>query len=131
MSTTKIAVSGATTAGPPTPGCAPFPSSSCQLNLSVEQTKQLSRQEVRAVNVTAPAFEDLLANTGISFATFVHLRVRSGTLIVRTSDEAGSVDQERALSDLMVYSSPTAGSRLTALAVQGTAEIELLVAGDP
>lgn len=81
-------------------------------------------------SISSPSeFVDLLTGTGIATLRYVLLRVEGGTLEVRFTSPAG-VDQLVTLSDLIILSSPTAMSGLTALAVRGTATLSLLLAGD-
>lgn len=126
----KLEVSGAVTTGPIQPTAAPFPSGQSTLSLNSEQTPLADFNNAMSVSVMAPSFTDVLAGTGITNVKFIAMRVRNGTLVVRVTT-AAAVDQEFSLSDTLVISNPTAGTEVTALAVQGTADLELMVTGDP
>ena len=123
-----VAITGSASLKPVTPTSAPFPSLSETLTLNLEQTRGIGRGQ--AISIASPAaFVDLLAGLGITTATMVVIRIRSGFLTIRCTTAAG-VDQVIDCSELWAYSSPLAGREITALAVQGTADIEMIVAGD-
>lgn len=123
-----VTISGAASIKPPTPTTAPFPSLSQVINLASSQTKGAADSRARTISSPA-AFVDLLAGTGITTCTMAVIRIRSGYLTIRVTTAAGA-DQVLDCSELWVHSSPLAGREITALAVQGTADIELILAGD-
>lgn len=125
----KIDVSGSVSVGPVLPSSSPFPSSSGDMDISTTQVRPENRQSAFSVNSPSPAFKDLLQGMSISAVRLVAMRVFGGSLVVRWTTAAG-VDQLTTVSDLLVISNPNAGSEITALAAQGVANVELIVAGD-
>ena len=98
------------------------------MSLNLSQSPQAGGGPI-CRNVNSPAaFVDIFPD-GISVARFVSLRVTAGVLTVRMTTTAG-VDQVFDLSDLHVLSNPIAGYGVTALAVQGSADLEYLITGD-
>lgn len=73
------------------------------------------------------AFVDLLAGTGFTALRFLLIKVSNGFVDVRYSTPAAA-DQLTRVSDLMVLFSRTLGTEITALAVQGTASLEVVIA---
>lgn len=83
------------------------------------------------MRINSPAaFVDLFASLGLGNATHASMRVEGGSLTLRFTTPDGA-DQLLRCSKLFVWDSPSAGSGMTALAVQGVADIEIIVAGDP
>lgn len=125
-------VSGAVTIGPIQPTAAPFPSGECVASLASVLTTQADYSQARSISSPA-AFVDLLTATGITNVRLLVLRARAGTFEVRvTSDNSGApiVDQIFTLSDLLVITNPASGSQFTAVAVRGTGDLEIAIAGD-
>lgn len=126
----KVTVAGSVSLGPPYP-CSggSFPSLSQQVTLQADQTRSVSRGTSRPIN-SPSAFVDLLASLGLGTATHVTIRIEGGALTLRFTTPDGA-DQLLRCSRLFVWDSPSAGSGMTALAVEGVADIEIIVAGDP
>jgi hypothetical protein len=83
------------------------------------------------MRINSPAaFVDLLASLGITNVTHATLRIIGGPLTLQFTTPDGAAQRLRC-ARLFVWDSPDAGSNMQALAVQGTADIELIVAGDP
>lgn len=128
-SSQKVTILGSVSLGPPYPSSGTFPSLSQQVSLQADQTRSISRGTGRPINSPA-AYIDLLASLGLGTATHVTLRISGGSLTLRFTTPDGA-DQLLRCSKLFVWDSPSAGSGMTALAVQGVADIEIIVAGDP
>lgn len=124
----KVTSSGAVTIGPSNAGCSPFPSVESVVSLNETRTYGVSRVMSRSLASPA-AFVDMLAGLGISAVRLMVLRVQSGSLQVRVSSSAG-VDQVFNVSSTLYLSNPLTGTELTAVSFQGTADFELVVAGD-
>ncbi len=122
-----VRLSGAANIGPTTPSSGPFPSGDCTVSVNAQQTTQADNQFARTIN-SPTTFVDLLAGNGIANVTFLVLRVRAGTLTVRVTSPAG-VDQLFDVSDLLVLSQSVSSSAWTALAVRGSADVEVTIAG--
>jgi hypothetical protein len=123
----QLKVTGAASLGPFAENCGTVPTGECGASLNFTQTVQADRVFSRAINSPA-AFVDLL-DAAFTNVRYVLLRVRAGTFTVRVTSPAG-VDQFFTLSDLLVVSNPSSGSEWTAIAVQGTGDIEVMLAGD-
>ncbi len=123
-----IRLTGSLMAGPPTTN-ATSPALTKTLALSFAQTRNACVANGRSI-ASPGVFVDLLAGTGIVTVTVFALVVSSGSLDVRLTT-AGGTDAIWRVSDMLIWSSPNAGDGATALAVQGTADFELIVAGDP
>ena len=124
----KVVTQGSVTIGPAQASCAPFPSMESTIVLNGERFFGVKRADV--VSISSPvAFVDLLAGLTISAVRLLVLRVQAGSIVLRTSSAAG-VDQVVNISDVVYISNPVAGTELTAVSVQGTANIEYLIAGD-
>lgn len=126
---TKVQHNGAVQLGGCQSTCGPLGPAECTVSTNACQTLQATQSFSRAI-ASPGAFVDLLAGTGIVTVKFLQLRVSGGTLEVRFTSPFGA-DQILPVSDLLVLSNPIAGSGLTALAVQGTASLEAIIAGDP
>ena len=57
------------------------------------------------------------------------IRVRGGGLKMKLTSAAG-VDQVIPISDIIVWHSPNAGDEITSIKLVGTADVELVLAGD-
>lgn len=125
----KVSISGSVSLGPPCATAGTFPSLTQQLSLQSEQTRGIGRGQTLRIN-SPSAFVDLFASLGVGSVTLIALRVVGGALTLRYSTADG-VDQRLRVSRLFIWDSPDAGSGMTALAVQGTADIEIILAGDP
>lgn len=123
-----IKLTGSLTAGPPTAN-ATSPVLTKALQLMFSQTRNACVANGRSIASPA-AFVDLLAGTGITTVTVFVIVISSGSLDVRLTT-AGGTDAIWRSSNLVLWASPNAGDGATALAVQGTADFELIVAGDP
>lgn len=123
-----IKLVGSLTAGPPTTNST-SPTLTKALQLSFEQTRNACIANGRSI-ASPGTFVDLLAGSGIVTVTVFAIVVSSGSLDVRVTTAAG-VDQITRVSNMWIWSSPNSGDGATALAVQGTADFELIVAGDP
>jgi hypothetical protein len=128
MPTNIVTATGGISAGPVQPTSSPFPSLAETFSLYLTQTRQVVSPGSRALASPA-AFVDLLANSGITNCRLAAIRVSGGVIQIRhsTPSYAAQIIQ---CSDLWVVSEPTAGSEITALAIQGTAQVEYLLAGD-
>lgn len=125
-----LQVSGAAVLGPPQATCgSAFSAGSDVVSLGLTQNPQAAKPGCRNIN-SPSTWVDLLADSGIGVARFVLLRASGGTLEVRFTTTAG-VDQVADLTDLFLLSNPLAGYGVTALAVRGSADLEMLITGDP
>ena len=129
MPSQKVSILGSVTLGPPSPVSGSYPSLSQTVNLQMDQTRSTSRGQ--ALRIARPAaYVDLFASLGLGTATHVTLRISGGALTVRFTTPDGAAQVLRC-SRLFVWDSPDSGAGMTALAVQGTADIEIITAGDP
>jgi len=128
MATKKLKLVGAITLGACSPGCCdPAASGDYASQLCIEMTTAQSLPGAdRAIN-SPGAFVDLLAGTGFTALRFLMLKISGGFLDVRVTT-AGGADQITRVSDLMLVLSRTLGSEITALAVRGTATIDVVLA---
>lgn len=121
----KLKFVGTVTLGPCQSTCAAFPSADYTSQLLQEMTTQADVQFARDINSPA-AFVDLLAGTGITAVRAYVLKITGGALDVRVSSSSGA-DQLKRCSDLEIWISRTLGAEITALAVRGTASIEVMI----
>ncbi len=123
----KIDLSGSVTRGP-----AMATSSSSiggdEIPIDVSFVYAEHRRDPRTIN-SPSAFVDLLAGMSISAVRFIVLRVTGGVATLRLTTPAGD-DQLITISDLLILSNPARGSEITALAIQGTVNVEVIVSGD-
>ena len=126
----QLTVSGSATLGPIQPTACPFPSSTSAISLATMRTCQVARADSVSFNTPGPGWTSLIAGLTISAVRFLVIRVQSGSLILRVTSAAGGVAL-LPVSDFLVLSLPIAGTELTAVDAQGTANMELIVAGDP
>ncbi|TAK93712.1 hypothetical protein EPO05_06985 [Patescibacteria group bacterium] len=118
-------------ANPLTTSTATFPSISDGLNLAVSQTRNEGKATGQTINSPSPAFQDMLAGNPMSAVRFLAIRVSGGTLILRVSSPiAGGANQLIPISDLFLISNPLVGSEFTAVGLQGSGSIEMVIAGD-
>lgn len=99
------------------------------MDLSVSRQYQVARSSAFSVNSPGPAWLNLMAGITLSAVRFIGIRVNAGSLIARITTTAGAL-QLVPLSDLWILHNPLAGTEITTLEVQGTANIEMLIAGD-
>ena len=123
----KASVVGSVTWGPPSVS-ATFPTLAATLSLRDEQTRGQGFSNARSIASPA-AFVDLITGTGITTVHFIAIRINSGSLDIRMTTDA-AVDAIIRCSNLHVWSSQNSGDGATALAVQGSANFEIIVAGD-
>lgn len=125
----KLKVGGAATLNPVV-SSGSFPSGHSVGRLDVDRTVTAhSGNRAFAVNSPSPGFLDLLAGSGVTNATFVFLRVRTGTFVVDVTTSAGA-NQQFDLSGEWLVNNPTPGSEITGLRIQGVGDIEIMIAGD-
>lgn len=128
MSTKKLKLVGAITLGACSPGCCDPASSGDYANqLCIEMTSAQTLPGADRSIASPAAFVDLLAGTGFTSLRFVLLKISGGFLDVRVST-AAAADQIVRVSDVWMVFSRTLGTEITALAVQGTANIDLVLA---
>lgn len=129
MSVSKSAtVTGSLKIGPVQPTSYPFPTGEGVASLNSTQTVTASSGP-KGLSINSPAaFVDLLTGAGVTNIKMLSVRVRAGTVTLRISSAAG-VDQLLSVSDLLVLSNPVDSSAWTALAAQGVADLELMIAG--
>jgi hypothetical protein len=129
MSTPQIIrFAGAVTLEPPSASCL-LPSGVTAIPLDIRQLAQSSVNRALRVNTPSPGFLDLLANSGVTNLRQGLLIARNGIFTVRIT-WAGGVDQLIPLSEYWAFSNPQTGSQITALAIQGVGDLEMLIAGD-
>lgn len=110
-------------------GCGPIPAGACPIPLNAVIASYQASTGLTQRQIASPAaFVDLLAGSGLTQVMFVYLRVIGGTVTLRVTTAAG-VDQVSSVSDLYVVSHSSVAAAFTAVAVQGTAEIEFLAVG--
>jgi hypothetical protein len=127
----QLAVVGSATLGPIQPTSCPFPSGTSSISLNTTQTRQAARADSLSFNVPSPSWQSLIAGLGITAVRFLVIRVQSGSILVRVTSASGGALQVLPVSDYIVLSLPRAGTELTVVEAQGTANMELIVAGDP
>lgn len=121
-------ITGSMKVGPIQPIAVPFPSGESVASLNAEQTVQASTGS-KGLSINSPAaFVDLLTGSGVTNIKMLSVRVRAGTVTLRISSAAG-VDQVMDVSDMLVLNNPVDASAWTALAAQGVADLELMIAG--
>lgn len=126
----KISVRGAVTLGGV--GCGCDVGGGCAIALEVDLNSTTNIKRNFSLN-SALAFQDLLVGTGLGLSPlvpvkFVYLKVSNGSVDVRLTTPSAT-DQIFDLSDLWIQNSPLAGNEITALALRGVADIEVLLAG--
>lgn len=124
----QLLVAGGVSIGPIQPSAATFPSGERTQSLNLSQTVQADANKTQSLNSPA-AWVDLLAGTGITNLSFYSLRVRNGSSFELRFTTGGGADQILRVSELSVYSSPTSGQMITALAARGVGDFELELAG--
>lgn len=125
----RVELTGSASIGSPTPGC-------CASGVSIEGIIGLSFCSTvvsaftasRTINSPA-AFVDLLAASGLTAVNLVVLKVLGGANLEIRYSTPGNADQVVRASGFHLIANPTLGSEITALAVQGTGQIEYIVAG--
>lgn len=104
------------------------PSLQDSLNTTFQGTYQASTAKRLTVMGTDQA-PVAVALDSVAKARFVGLRVVNGSLKMLLTTPSGS-DQAVRVSGLFLWHSPNAGDEITAIKLVGTADIELLIAGD-
>ena len=120
--------SGAVTGQPtPVPG---GPSLSDMLNTSFNGTYAASKATRLSVVGATDLVPFAVAFDSITKARFVGLRVINGSSIKMLLTSPSGTDQALKVSSLVLWHSPNSGDEITAINLVGTADIELLIAGD-
>lgn len=126
-STGQLTLSGAATLG--ACGCGSLGAGECVFPIDLNQVAQANLGRKFRLNSPASFVDQALATFGISVARFIAIRVSGGAVTVRVTSTAG-VDQVFDVTDLLVLANPLAGYGVTALALKGVADIQILLTGD-
>ena len=118
------AVSGQPIAVPGGPSLADTLNTSFQGTYSASKSSRLS---VVAATDIAPYTVTL---DSVSKARFLGLRVINGASIKVLLTSPSGTDQTIKVSSLLLWHSPNSGDEITAIKLVGTADIEILIAGD-
>lgn len=98
------------------------------LNISATATYQASKASPLSVSSTTEAPYTVSLDS-ITKVRFMILKVRSGSVTLQLTSAAGT-DQKLKVSDQIIWHAPNAGDEITAIKLVGTADVELLLAGD-
>lgn len=120
--------SGAVTGQPvPFPG---GPSLADMLNTSFNQTYSASKASRLSVVGATDLVPYVVTLDSITKARFIGLRVINGASIKMLLTSPSGTDQALNVSSMFLWNAPNSGDEITAIKLVGTADIELLVAGD-
>jgi len=120
--------SGSVTGQPtPVPG---GPSLSDMLNTSFNGTYAASKATRLSVVGATDLVPYAVAFDSITKGRFLGLRVINGSSIKVLITSPSGTDQAIKVSSLLLWHSPNSGDEITAINLVGTADIELLIAGD-
>ena len=120
--------SGSVTGQPtPVPG---GPSLSDMLNTSFNGTYAASKATRLSVVGATDLVPYAVAFYSITKGRFLGLRVINGSSIKVLITSPSGTDQAIKVSSLLLWHSPNSGDEITAINLVGTADIELLIAGD-
>lgn len=120
--------SGSVTGQPtPVPG---GPSLSDMLNTSFNGTYAASKATRLSVVGATDLVPYAVSFDSITKGRFLGLRVINGSSIKVLITSPSGTDQAIKVSSLLLWHSPNSGDEITAINLVGTADIELLIAGD-
>jgi hypothetical protein len=113
---------------------APLPCGSSQgigdvLNLSLVATYQASKAAPLSIASTEGT-PTVVALDSIVRVRFIALKVNSYSSVQMIVTSAAGATQRIPVSGLFVWYAPNAGDEITAISLVGTADVELLLAGD-
>jgi len=124
----KLAMQGSVTRGPVLPTSTPATIGGDEIPIDLSAVYAEHRREPRTIN-SPSTFVDLIAGMTISAVRFVIIRTTGGVATLRLTTPAGE-DQLLSISDLFILSNPVSGSEVSALAIKGSVNIEVLISGD-
>lgn len=124
--TQKLSITGSAVLEPPTQGQR-FPTLRSVIDLSAEQYPRASRSQPFTLD-SAVTWIDLLAGLNLTSATFLTIRVSTGSVELRVTTSAGT-DQLFSFSDFLAIASSRAGFEWTSIEARGLAEIEIMIGG--
>ena len=120
--------SGSVTGQPtPVPG---GPSLADMLNTSFSGTYSASKATRLSVVGATDLAPFAVAFDSVTKARFVGMRVINGSSIKVLLTSPSGTDQAVKVSSMFLWHSPNSGDEITAIKLVGTADIELLIAGD-
>ncbi len=112
----------------PTPVVA-GPSLGDMLNISATATYQASKSAPLSIRSTSDSPFSVSLDSIVK-VRFMALKVNSGASVQVQITSAAGNDQKVGVSGLFIWHAPNAGDEITAIKLVGTADIELLLAGD-
>ena len=123
-----IAHSGAVTGYPVSSPCGPTLSDT--LRTDFQGTYSASKSSRLAIVNATDASPYVVALDSITKIRFLALRVINGASIKALLTSPSGSDQAIKTSSLLLWHSPTSGDEITTIKLVGTADIELMLAGD-
>lgn len=120
--------SGAVTGQPIGSPCGPTLSDT--LRTDFQGTYGASKSSRLAIVGATDAVPYVVAFDSVSKARFLAIRVVNGASIKALLTSPSGTDQAIKVASLLLWHSPNAGDEITAIKLVGTADIELMIAGD-
>lgn len=105
------------------------PSLADNLAISLTNTFQASKASPLSIASTDGS-PFTLSLDSIVKVRFIALKVNSGASVKMLLTSAAGTDQKVSVSGLFLWHAPNAGDEITAIKLVGTADVELLIAGD-
>ena len=124
-----ISHAGAVTGSPTNSPCGPTLSDT--LRTDFQGTYGASKSSRLAINGATLLVPYTVAMDSVAKARFLGLRVVNGASIQVLLTTPAGTDQAINVSSLLLWHSPNSGDEITAIKLVGTADIELMIAGDP
>ena len=124
-----IAHSGAVSGTPVSSPCGPTLSDT--LRTDFQGTYGASKSSRIAINGATDSVPYVVALDSVVKIRFLGLRVVNGASIKALLTSPSGTDQALKTSSLLLWHSPNSGDEITAIKLVGTADIELMIAGDP
>ena len=106
------------------------PSLSDMMNTSFSNTYSASQASRLSVVGATDLSPFVVAFGSVTKARFLGIRVINGSSIKALLTSPSGTDQALKTSSLLLWNSPNSGDEITAINLVGTADIELLIAGD-
>ena len=123
-----ITHSGAASGSPTSSQCGPTLSDT--LRTDFQGTYGASKSSRIAVVAATDAVPYVVSLDSIAKVRFLGLRVVNGSSIKALLTSPSGTDQALKTSSLLLWHSPNSGDEITAIKLVGTADIEIMIAGD-
>jgi len=106
------------------------PSLSDMMNTSFSNTYSASQASRLSVVAATDSVPFVVAFGSVTKVRFLGIRVINGSSIKALLTSPSGTDQALKTSSMLLWHSPNSGDEITAIKLVGTADIELLIAGD-